>query len=83
MSGVPVKHHQGVCVEPGRVCAEGAPSESRSGEHEVWLGDTREKEARPGPTHPPLTGAPPAPGTLTRDGRGFPDLLPEGWKGAS
>ena len=25
-SAVPVKHHQDICVEAGRVCAEGAPS---------------------------------------------------------
>lgn len=50
----------------------------------MCLGDVQEtgqggeKEGQPGPTHSPLTGAPPTPGTLTCDGRAFPALLPAG-----
>ena len=85
-------HVRGACeASPGRLCrgwkglCRGGTlrPESRSGEHEVCLGDMLEKEAQPGPTHTPPHGSTHAPGTLTRDGRAFPELLPEGWKGAS
>ena len=85
-------HVQGTCetspgrVEPGRVCAEGPLSGLSPTVGNMRCGwGTRGRQANVGRKRVGLASRtlpsqkhPPTPGTLTRDGRAFPDLLPTG-----